>query len=103
MLWEQIMFQPHCNQMQRSTVGRSALSAISANFQSTYQDVKLALALDLTFKPIEQIAFKLGDLSTAQAGHVNMISLRPPLVKMFFALHVHEIKFIDQAVALQQL
>ena len=34
---------------------------------------------------------------------MNVITLRPPLVEMFFALHVHQVKLINQAIALEQL
>jgi len=93
------VFQSDCNQLQQS-VGRSALCAVPADLKPTHEDVKLALALYLTFKAIEQIAFKLGDLSAAQARHMNVVALRSALVKMLLALHVHKIKFVNQAVAL---
>ena len=32
-----------------------------------------------------------------------MITLRTPLIKMFLPLHVHEVKFINKTVPLQQL
>jgi len=65
--------------------------------------MKLALALDLSLESLEEIALKLCDLSAAQAGHMNVITLRSALVKVLLALHVHQIEFVDQAVALQQL
>jgi len=65
--------------------------------------VKLAVVLDLIFEPIEQLAFKFGDLSATQARHVNMIALRPPFIKMLLALHVHKIEFVNQPVSLQYL
>ena len=64
--------------------------------------MKSAVALDLTFQTVEQITLKFHDVAAAQAGHVDMIPLRPALVEMLLAFHVHKIEFIDQAMALQQ-
>ena len=64
--------------------------------------MKLAFALDLTFEAVEKIALKFHDFAAPQACHVDVISLRTSLVKMLFALHVHEVKFIDQTMALEQ-
>jgi hypothetical protein len=69
----------------------AALCAISTDFQPAYYDVKAALALDLAFQPVKKVAFELGDLTAAQARHVDMIALWPPLVKMLFTLHVHQV------------
>jgi hypothetical protein len=62
--------------------------------------VKLALALDLTFEAVEQVAFKLCNLSAAQACHVNVIALWSPLVEMLFTLHVHQVELVNQSVSL---
>jgi hypothetical protein len=70
-------------------VSGAALSAIATDFQPTHEDVKLAVALYLTLKPVEQITLKFSNLSAAQASHVNMIAPRPPLVEVLLALHVH--------------
>ncbi len=67
-----------------------------------YEDVELAVALNLTFKPLEQIALEFCDLAAAQARHMNVIALRPPFIKVLFTLHVHQIEFVYQAIALQQ-
>ena len=77
--------------------------AVPANFQAGHHNVELAVALNLTFEPVEQIAFKLRDLAAAQAGHVDVVSLRTALVEMLLALHMHEVKLIDQAVTLEQI
>jgi hypothetical protein len=65
--------------------------------------MKTAVTLDLTFEPVKKVALELGDLSTAQAGHVNVITLGPSFVEVLLALHVHEIKFVHQAMAFQKL
>jgi hypothetical protein len=80
----------------------AALGAISANFQAAHDDVEAAIALDLSFETVEEIAFKFHDLPATQARHVNVIALRPSLIEVFLALHVHEVEFIDQAVALEE-
>ena len=65
--------------------------------------MEAALALDLSFEAVEEVAFEFGDLAAAQTGHMNVIALRAPLIEMFFALHVHKVEFIDQAVPLQKI
>jgi hypothetical protein len=84
-------------------VAAAALGTVTADFQARYDDVKTAVALDLPLQSVEEVTLKLKDLPTAQAGHVNVVALRTPLVKVFLALHVHQVEFIDQAVALQKL
>ena len=76
-------------------VGRSALCAIAPDFQSAHEDVKLALALDLAFESFEQIAFKFRNFATAQTRHMNVIALRPALIKVLLALHVHEVELVN--------
>ena len=81
-------------------LGWAALSAVSADFKAADEDVEVALALDLSFEAVEQIAFKFGNLSATQASHMNVIALRPSLIKVLLALHVHQVKFVNQSVAL---
>ena len=80
----------------------AALGAISAHFEPAHDNVKTAIALDLTFETVEKIAFEFHDFAAPQACHVDVITLRASLVEMLLALHVHEIKFIDQTMALEQ-
>ena len=106
-LWIYFLFQDGCNQMQllRDSGGRggAALRAVPSNFKAADHDGEAAIALNLALQPIEQVAFKFRDLATAQAGHVNVIPLRTALVIMLLALHVHEVKLVHQAVALEQI
>jgi hypothetical protein len=109
------VFQGCCNQMQqtraeagqdrfRSTNSRcAALGAIAAHFEAADDDVEAAVALNLTFQTIKQVAFKFCDLATAEASHVNVVALRAAFIEMLFAFHVHEIKFVNQAVTLEQI
>jgi hypothetical protein len=85
--------------MQQS-VGRTALCAIPANLEPAHEDVKLAFALDLTFEPVEQIALKFSNLSASQARHMNVVALWPALIKVLLALHVHQVKLINEPVSL---
>lgn len=64
--------------------------------------MELAVALDLAFETIKQIALKFRDATAAQAGHVDMIALGTAFVVVLLALHVHKIEFVDQAVAFEQ-
>lgn len=62
-----------------------------------------ALALNLSFEAVEQVAFELCNLAAAKACHVDMIPLRAPFVKVLFPLHVHEVELINQAVTLEKI
>jgi hypothetical protein len=64
--------------------------------------VEAAIALNLAFQPVEEIAFELQNLPASQAGHMNVVPLRAALVEMFFALHVHQVKFVHQTVPFEQ-
>ena len=44
----------------------------------------------------------LSDLPAAQAGHVDVITLGTAFVKVLLPLHVHQVKFVHQAMALEQ-
>jgi hypothetical protein len=85
--------------MQQS-VGRTAFGAIAADFQPAHENVKLALALYLAFEPLEQIAFELRNFAAAQARHMNVVPLRSSLVEVLLALHVHQVKLINEPVSL---
>ncbi len=63
--------------------------------------MKTAVALNLSLKPVEQVALEFSDLSAAQACHVNVIALRTALVKVLLPLHVHQVEFVDQTMTLQ--
>jgi hypothetical protein len=76
---------------------------MSADFESAYDDLKPAIALNLRFKAVEELALHFDNLSTAQASHVNVIALRTPLIIVLFPLHMHQIQLIHQAVAFQQV
>jgi hypothetical protein len=78
------------------------LRAVPANFQPADYNVETALALDLPLQAVKQITLKLGDFPAAQAGHMNVIALRPALVKVLLALHVHQVELVDQAMPLEQ-
>lgn len=80
----------------------AALGAVPTDFEPAHDNVKTAIALDLALQAVEKIALKFHDFAAAQACHMNVIALWTSLVKVLFALHVHEVKFIDQAMALEQ-
>lgn len=98
------VFQQKCNYLQRLLGGIvAALCAVAADFKPADHDVKPAVTLNLAFQAIEKIAFELHDFSAAQAGHVNMVTLWPPLVIMLLALHVHQVEFVHQAMPFEQV
>ncbi|HTM37216.1 MAG TPA: hypothetical protein VL156_10750 [Terriglobales bacterium] len=90
-----------CNGLFRR--GGAALGAVSADFQARNDNMKAAVTLNLAFEAVEQVTFKLHNLAAAQAGHVDVIALWAPFVKVLLALHVHQIKFVDQPVTLEQI
>src|SRR6267143_1746775 len=99
------LFQNFCNQLQLASGrrGRAALATVSADLEAGYDDVEAAVTLNLPLQPVEEIALEFRDLATAQAGHVNVVPLRATFVVVFLTFQVHQIKFVDQAVALEQL
>jgi hypothetical protein len=98
-------WQASCNYLQRllGRVAAAALGAVAADFQARYDDMEAAVALDLPLQSVEEVTLKLKDLPTAQAGHVNVVALRTPLVKVFLTLHVHQVEFVNQSVTLEKL
>ena len=86
-----------CN---RSACG-AALRAVPTDFEPADDDVEPALALDLSLKPVEQIAFEFGNFSAAKACHVDVIALWAAFVEVLLALHMHEVEFVNQAVAVE--
>ena len=80
-----------------------ALSAVAADFQSGNNNVEATVALDLSLEAVEEIAFKFQDFPTAEAGHVDVITLRAPFIKMLLPLHMHQVEFVYESVPLQQL
>jgi hypothetical protein len=101
------LFQDACNQMQQAGTlacsrGRAALRAISADFETRDHDVKPAFALDLSLEPVEKIALKFQNLAAAQACHVDMVTLGPSFVEVFFSLHVHQVKLVYKPMPLEQ-
>src|SRR5438477_12622732 len=93
-LWAKILFQTDCNYLQR-LLGGAALGAVAADLQSADNDVETALALNLAFEPVEEVAFELRNFATAQTGHVDVIAMRAAFVEMLLALHVHEVEFVN--------
>lgn len=81
----------------------AALGAIAAHFQARDQNVETAIALNLAFEPIKQGTLKLRDPAATKARHVNVVTLGTALVKVLLAFEVHEIQFVYQTMALQQV
>jgi hypothetical protein len=100
------LFQDCCNQLQpagNSGRGSSAtLAAVPAHLKTCDHNVKAAVTLDLTFQAIEQSALEFCNLAASQASHVDVVPLRPALIVMLLALHVHEIKFVHQTMSLKE-
>jgi hypothetical protein len=81
----------------------AAISTITANFEARNDDVKAAIAMDLSFEAIEKITFKLGNFAASETSHVDVIPLRTTFVKMFFALQVHEVELVDKALPFEKI
>src|ERR1700677_817329 len=80
----------------------TTLFAKSANFQPYYADVKSALCSDLRLEPLERRTRVFHDCAAAGAGHVAMLAVCLGLVVVLFALDVHQVQLIDQAVSFEQ-
>ncbi len=65
--------------------------------------MELTIALDLPFQPVEKAALKFRNLAAAQAGHVNMVALRPSFVEVLLSFHMHKVEFIYQPVPFKQV
>jgi len=65
--------------------------------------MKVAVTLDLAFQAIKESAFEFCNFAAPKTSHMDVVSLRSTLVVMLLALQVHEIEFIDQAVALEEV
>ena len=89
--------------LRMTSSGGATRGAVAANFKAGDDDVELAIALDLALQAVKKVALEFHDLPAPKAGHVNMVALRTPLVKMFFPFHVHEIQFINEAVAFEKI
>lgn len=73
--------------------------AVPSHFKARNQDVKAAVALQLPFQIFEKLALEFSNLPAAQAGHVDVISSCFPFIEVPFALHVHQVQFVDYTVA----
>jgi hypothetical protein len=67
----------------------AALRAVTANFQSGHNDMKLTVSLYLPLQTIEEVALEFADFPAAKTRHVYMVALGTALIEMFFTLHVH--------------
>src|SRR5947209_11682895 len=56
----------------------------------------------LVFKRVESLAYKFGYFAAAQASHVNMILAKLAFIVVSFAIQVHQVKFVNQSLPLQQ-
>jgi hypothetical protein len=92
----------NCNDGRLGGRCHSTRGAIATNFETSHNDVELAIPLDLPLQPVEKVAFKFRDLPTTQARHMDMVSLRTPLIKVLLTLHVHEVELVDKPVTLEQ-
>ena len=82
--------------------GGSVPSREPANLQPRNQHPKPAILLHPLFELLKLITHKLGNLPAPQTSHVNMIPAQLPLVIMPLAVDVHQVKFIDHPLPLQQ-
>src|SRR5215471_9220940 len=97
-----IVLQLFANKKGSGRGRRTAVGAIASYFEPRHDNMKAAITLDLALETVEQVAFKFHDLAAAQAGHVDVVALGPSLVEMLFPFQMHEVQFIDQAVALEE-
>src|ERR1700690_2192799 len=84
------------------TSSLSAFFAESANFQPRNANLKSTLRRHLRLQSLKSRARIFHNRPALETSHVAMIAIRLRLVIMFLALDVHQVKFIDQTLALQQ-
>src|SRR5271166_484223 len=79
-----------------------AFRAISADLQPRNQHPEPAVFFNPLFQFFEFVAHELGDLSTAQTRHMDVIASQPALVIMTFAVDVHQIELVNHPMPLEQ-
>src|SRR5258708_14335273 len=85
-----------------SLICGAALRTVTADFESGDDDVEAAISLNLPLQSIEKVTLKFSNLATAQTCHVDVVALRAALVEVFLALHMHQVRFVNQSVSLEQ-
>ena len=65
--------------------------------------MKVTITLNLALQAVKQIALKFGDFAATQARHMYVIALRPSLVEVLLALHVHQVQLIYQPVTFKEI
>ncbi len=65
--------------------------------------MEAAVFFYLALQPLKYIADELHNLPATQARHVDVVTVHFALVVVTFAVDVHQVKFVNQSVALQQL
>jgi len=64
--------------------------------------MKVAISFDLPLHSVEQLTFELLDFAAAEAGHVHVVALRPPFVKVAITLGMQQVEFINQTLPFQE-
>jgi hypothetical protein len=82
--------------------GSAALGAVTADLKARDEDVEATILFNLLLQLLKAVADKFGNPAAAQAGHVNVVASQPALVVVAFAVDVHQVEFVDQAMALEQ-
>src|SRR5271167_3396344 len=79
----------------------SAGSAEAADFRSADRDFDVAIAGDLFFQILVQLAFEFANLAAAHASDVDMIAGAMTFVKMPVATEVKKVELVDQTQLLE--
>src|SRR5271155_836469 len=74
-----------------------AVSAVTAHFRSSQQDLEAEVTLDLLAHFLKRIPEELLDLAAAQADDVRVLLLQARFVIMLIAVMMHQIQLVHQA------
>jgi hypothetical protein len=83
--------------------GFAAVGAEAAYFCAGNCDFDAAVAGDLRFELLVELAFEFADFATADAGYVNVVAWAVALVEMAVAAEVQEIELVNEAMTLQEI
>ena len=81
---------------------RAALGAVATDLEAGNQHAKAAVLFDLLLQFLEAVAHEFRDLAAAETRHVDVIAFQPPLVIMSLTIDVHQVEFVDHAMAFQE-
>ena len=84
-------------------LGGEAVVADSAHFGAGDGDLDVAIAGDLIFQLVVEMAFEFPDFPATKAGHVDVIAWAVCLIVVAVTAEVEKVEFIDEAMFLEEI